>query len=106
LSQRWDMPVERPARRMTLRQLLTHSEKCTRDLAEHLQATLLQRVTDFRDLSRPVRRRSHYPSMISLQNALRRLTEAHDQVQNLMGSLHDHLDAIRDHAQREQTARR
>ena len=64
--------TERPFRRMTLRQLLTHSEKCTRDLIEHFQATLLPRVTDFRDLSRPVRRKSHYPTMVALLNALNR----------------------------------
>src|SRR6516164_2680255 len=45
-----DMVMERPARRMTLRQLLTHSEKCTRDLVEHFQTTVLTRITDFRDL--------------------------------------------------------
>src|SRR5262245_27649499 len=56
--------MERPARRMTLRQLMTHSEKCSRDLIEHFNATLLPRVSDFRDLSRPVRRKSNYPTMI------------------------------------------
>src|SRR6266849_10251574 len=54
------MMVERSTRRMTLRQLLTHSEKCTRDLIEHFQGTLLPRVNDFRDLNRPIRRKSHY----------------------------------------------
>ena len=52
------MVVERPVRRMTLRQQLTHSEKCCRNLIEHFQAVLLPRIADFRDLSRPVRRRS------------------------------------------------
>ena len=47
------MPIDRPARRMTLRQLLTHSEKCSRDLVEHFQTTLLPNISDFRDLSRP-----------------------------------------------------
>ena len=100
------MSSEKPLRRLPLRQLLASSDKVSRELHELVQTHFVQRVADARDLSRPVRRRSHYPSMISLRNALRRLTEAHDQVQNLMGSLHDHLDAIRDHAQREQTARR
>jgi len=100
------MSSEKPLRRLPLRQLLASSDKVSRELHELVQTHFVQRVADARDLSRPVRRRSHYPSMISLQNAVRRLTEAHDQVQNLMASLHDHLDAIRDHAQREQTARR
>jgi hypothetical protein len=100
------MAIDKPARRMTLRQLLTHSEKCSRDLIEHLHSTLLAQVSDFRDLSRPVRRRSHYPTVLALQNGLRRLVEASEQVQVLIGSLSEHLDAMRDHAQREQTARR
>ena len=52
------MAIEKPTRRMTLRQLMTHSEKCARDLIEHLSSTMLPHVNDFRDLNRPVRRRS------------------------------------------------
>ena len=99
------MPVERPARRMTLRQLLTHSEKCTRDLAEHLQATLLQRVTDFRDLSRPVRRRSHYPTLLALANALKKLQEAGDETNRLVNYLQEQMQDIREHARRERINR-
>ena len=51
------MQTEKPIRRMTLRQLLTHSEKCARDLAEYVHTQFLTSVSDFRDLSRPVRRR-------------------------------------------------
>src|SRR5437763_899382 len=57
------MPGNPNVRRMTLRQLLTASEKCARDLAEQLHTTLLSRAADCRDLSRPVRRRSHYPTV-------------------------------------------
>jgi len=99
------MPVERPARRMTLRQLLTHSEKCTRDLAEHLQATLLQRVTDFRDLSRPVRRRSHYPTLLALHNALQKLRTDGAEAGQLADYLLGLLQEIREHARRERVAR-
>ena len=99
------MSSEKPLRRLPLRQLLASSDKVSRELHELVHSHFVQRVADARDLSRPVRRRSHYPAMISLQNAVRRLSEAHDQVQNLLASLHDHLDAIRDHAQREQVRR-
>jgi hypothetical protein len=100
------MPGEKLLRRLPLRQLLASSDKVSRELHELVNTHFIQRVGDARDLSRPVRRRSHYPSMVALQNALRRLSEAHDQVQTMMTALSDHLDAIRDHAQREQTARR
>src|SRR5262249_9545318 len=99
------MAFERPARRMTLRQLMTHSEKCTRDLIEHLQATLLPRVSDFRDLSRPVRRRSHYPTMVALMNALTKLQQAVEETRQQSGYLLEQLQEIRQHAQRERDRR-
>jgi len=100
------MGNDKPIRRMTLRQLLTHAEKSSRELAELVQATLLVRISDFRDLSRPIRRRSHYPTMLALQNALRRLTEASEETQNMITYLNENLEAIREHAQREKVNRR
>ncbi len=100
------MGSDKPLRRLPLRQLLASTDKVSRELHELVHTHFIQRVSDGRDLSRPVRRRSHYPSMMALQNGLRRLNEAHEQVQALLLALCDHLDAMRDHAQREQTARR
>ena len=99
------MVVERPARRMTLRQLLTHAEKCARDLLEHVQVTLLAQVSDFRDLSRPVRRRSHYPTMLALGNALKKLRAAGEEAEGLATYLHEQLQEIREHARRERVNR-
>ena len=99
-------PLNKPARRMTLRQLLTNSEKCSRDLGEQLHSTLLPRVSDARDLSRPVRRRSHYPTVIALVNALNKLGEANDEIQALVGFLLEQLDEIREHARKERFNRR
>lgn len=99
------MSADKPVRRLTLRQLLTQAEKCNRDLAEMIHVQLMNRISDFRDLSRPVRRRSHYPTMIALQNALRKLEEAGEQSLQQIEYLNEHLEAIREHAQREQTTR-
>lgn len=99
------MGSEKPIRRMTLRQLLTHSEKCVRDLIELVQSGYLTRVSDFRDLSRPVRRRSHYPTLLAMQNALRKLVETGQQTEQMAGNLNEYLDAIRDHANRERVNR-
>jgi hypothetical protein len=99
------MPIDRPARRMTLRQLLTHSEKCCRDLLEHFQASLLPCVSDFRDLSRPVRRRSHFPTLMALGNALKKLQEAGAEAQALAEYLQEQMQEIREHAQRERVNR-
>jgi len=90
---------------MTLRQLLTHSEKCARDLIEHLQATLLTRASDFRDLSRPVRRKSHYPTMLAMQNALKKFNEANQEAQVLATYLLEQMQEIRENARRERVNR-
>ncbi len=98
--------AEKSLRRLPLRQLLASSDRTTRELAELVHTHMMPRVMDFRDLTRPVRRKSHYPTILAFQNGLRRLTEAHDQLQTLIAVLQEHLDAIRDHAQREKLNRK
>ena len=92
-------------RRLPLRQLLASSDKTTREVAELVHTHLLPRVVDFRDLSRPVRRKSQYPTMLAFVNGLRRMTEANDQLQAMIAVLQEHLDTIREHAQHERSAR-
>jgi hypothetical protein len=99
------MSDERPVRRMTLRQLLTHSEKCSRDLLELCNTALLARISEFRDLSRPVRRRSHYPTMLAIGNALKKLVQIDEETQAMGEYLNEHLQAIREHATRERVNR-
>ncbi len=91
--------AEKSLRRLPLRQLLANSDKTTRELAEHVQAHLMPRLVDLRELSRPVRRKSHYPTVMAFQNGLRHVLEANDQLQGMINSLQEHLEAIRDHAQ-------
>ena len=100
------MTANRPIRRMTLRQLLTAAEKCSHDLAEQLHATLVPRVADCRELSRPVRRRSNYPTVVALNNALRKLGEGHEETEAVIGFLLELLQEIREHARRERFNRR
>ena len=100
------MPPNKPARRMTLRQLLTNAEKCSHDLAEQIHSTMLSRIADCRELSRPVRRRSHYPTVIALVNALNKLQEANEEIDALVNFLMEHLQEIREHARRDRFNRR
>src|SRR5947209_4883384 len=58
------MAIEKQNRRVTLDELLAHAQECSRDLFQHLHTTLALRLADFHDLSRPTRRRSHYPTMV------------------------------------------
>jgi len=97
--------ADKPARRLTLRQLLTQAEKHTRDLIEHVQTTLLAKVSDFRELSRPVRRRSHYPTLLALHNALRKLQQATEETGGMADTLQEEMQEIREHARRERINR-
>ena len=100
------MAIERPTRRMTLRQQLTHAEKCSRDILEHINGTVLPYVSDLRDLSRPVRRRSHYPTLVSIQNALKRLQTTGTEAVEDLEYLQEQLQEIREHARRERVSRK
>jgi hypothetical protein len=100
------MPIERPQRRMTLRQQMTHSEKVIRDLIEHLHSVLLPRESDFRDLSRPIRRKSHYPTLMALRNSLNKLQEAGAEAHEMAAYLIEQFTEIREHARRERINRR
>jgi hypothetical protein len=97
--------VDRPIRRMTLRQQMAHAEKCARDLIEHIQGSLLSSISDVRELSRPVRRRSHYPTMLSISNALNKLQEAGGEITKMLDYLQEQLQEIREHARRERVNR-
>jgi hypothetical protein len=99
------MAVEKATRRMTLRQLLTHTEKLSRDVLEHCRASLWVRLDEFRDLSRPVRRRSSYPTMVSVQNAMNKLQEVYDETVRMGEQLQEELQEIRERAKREQATR-
>jgi hypothetical protein len=97
--------VNPPARRMTLRQLLTHTEKSTRDLIGHFQSTMMASLADFRDLSRPVRRRSHYPSMVALLNSLNKVQQVCKETGGMADYLQSCLKDIREHARRDRLNR-
>ena len=96
------MPLfERPSRRMTLRQQMTHVEKLTRDLIEHVNSTLITNIADLRDLSRPIRKKSHYPTLVAMANSLNKVEQTTTETTEFLDYLHEQLQEIRDHAQRE-----
>jgi hypothetical protein len=99
------MVIDKPIRRMTLRQQLTHVEKCSRDLIEEFHGTILPYISDLRDLSRPVRRRSHYPTLVAFLNALKKLQQAEAKTVEVLNHLQEQLQEIREHARRERVNR-
>jgi hypothetical protein len=100
------MAIDRSGRRLPLRDLITDAEKRTRDLIEKIGTHWLSRVGDLRDLSRPVRKRSAYPTLVALHNAIEKLLETHAETAELLDYLTHELDEIRDHARREKMNRR
>jgi hypothetical protein len=97
--------IEKPTRRMTLRELITYTEKCSRALIEHFRSGLGPPLAEFRDLSRPVRRRSSYPSMLAVRNGMKKLLEAAEETKGQADHLLERMQEIREHARREQMSR-
>ena len=89
------MTVERQTRSLSLEQTLKHAEECTRALIKQLQNTVALRLGDFNDLSRPVRRRSHYPTHLVMDHALKRVEQANAEARTLTEYLLKQLLEIR-----------
>src|SRR5690242_20362293 len=100
------MITERSFRRLPLRDLLTDAEKRVRDLIEHFTVTWLTRVGDLGDLSRPIRKRSHYPTLMALQNALQKVVQTNEETRQMVDVLTQEVNEILEHARREQLSRR
>jgi hypothetical protein len=99
------MALDKSGRRMPLRDLLTDSEKRSRDLQEHMHSSWLARATDLRDLSRPLRKKSHYPTFASLLHSIERMVEVDQEAEQLFQNLFQELEEIREHARRERLNR-
>jgi C4-dicarboxylate-specific signal transduction histidine kinase len=99
------MALDKPYRRLPLRDLMTDAEKRSRDVAEHMHSTWGGSAADLRDLSRPLRRKSHYPTLVALQNSLQKLIAMTEQTGDLIDYLERQLNEIRDHAKRERLNR-
>ena len=84
-----------------MREHIIHAEKCTRDLIDHTNGELMTATHEYRDLTRPVRRRSHYPTRLALQNALNKMREAGQDAMMLSDYLLDELKVIAQSARRE-----
>ena len=87
---------------MPLRQLLTLTEKVARDLAHNLRSSLGPVLSDFHELSRPVRRRSHYPTLLAMHHGLEKVHDTARETTVLADYLSTRLQEILDYARREQ----
>jgi hypothetical protein len=89
------MPIEKPLRRMTLHDLIKGVSRSSRELAEQARGEVVPHLSDFRELTRPTRARSRYPSFIAVYNALRRIEEAQEEYQLRYETLLKQLRMVR-----------
>jgi hypothetical protein len=92
-------------RRLPLRDLMTDAEKRARDLVDHFTTGWFAHATDLRDLSRPVRRKSHYPTLSALLNSVNKIVAASREADEMLAYLGRQLEEIREHARRERLNR-
>jgi hypothetical protein len=94
---------DRQLRRLPLRQLMTHSLKDAHDLAEQLRTDLGPLLSEFRTLSRPNRKRSSYPTMTAMRNALAKVRRASEEMQRMTQQMEECLQEIKRHCARRQS---
>lgn len=95
------MALEKTTRRMTLREMLIHSEKSARDIADRMQVNFLAHLTEFRKLNRPIRQKSQYPTFVAVHNSMKKLNASAAEMEEMVQQLLEMLQEISRLAQRE-----
>jgi hypothetical protein len=85
--------------------LLTDAQKRTHDLIEHFTNNWLARAVDLRDLSRTQRRRSHFPTLQALLNAVNKVVQLGQETDELIAHLNRELEEIQEHSKIEMLTR-
>jgi len=93
--------LDKSFRRLPLRDLMSDAEKRTRDLVNHFNTTWLPLSVELRELSRPIRKKSHYPTLQALKNTLERMLQLDQDTAVLIDHLSQELEEICEHARRE-----
>jgi hypothetical protein len=97
--------VEKIPHRMTLRDLLIHTEKMTRDITESVHSQFMPKVTEFRDLSRTSRKKSQYPTIHTIDNAAHRVEVSVEELRTLMTSIEANVRHIAERIRKERLDR-
>ncbi len=100
------MALEKSFRRLPLRDLITDAEKRTRDLMDRFNTTWLIQAAELRDLSRPLRKKSHYPTLQALKNSLDRMLQIDQDTAVMIDHLSQELEEICQSVRRERSSRR
>lgn len=97
--------IEKTTRRLTLHELLNHTEKYTHALGKHVRSSMWRSLTSFRELSRPDRKQSSYPTLVAFRNGLDDLRARQAELDDLIAYVKQRFDEILEHANREQGRR-
>jgi len=97
--------IEKTPHRMTLRDLLIHTEKMTRDVTESVHTQFTPKVTEFRDLSRTLRKKSQFPTLHTIDNSMHRVEMAIEELRTLMVQIDENATLIADRIKRERLDR-
>jgi hypothetical protein len=97
--------VEKIPHRMTLRDLLIHTEKMARDITESVHCQFTPKVTEFRDLARISRKKSVYPTLHTIDNAMHRVEVSVEELRKLLASVEANVGAIAERIRRERLDR-
>lgn len=99
------MAIPKPNRRLTLQQLLVHTEKHCKEVHDNFRITVWPSLSEFRDLARPVRKRSNFPTMVALQNSLNHVVTNFKEADEMVKALMEWLEETLELAQRQQKHR-
>ncbi len=86
-------------RRMPLRDLLTHTDRKLRELNEHLQMDFLSQAEELYELSRPRRKKSHFPQVRAVVNGYEKARKSYEYGEQLQAEIMQCVQFIRERAE-------
>lgn len=98
--------MEIPFERMSLRQHMTQVERLARDLSALAHSRYVERLHELREASAPIRKKSPYPTLLTLRNNATRFEQVVGDLLEAMAPIQAHLDAIRVEADKELRTRK
>jgi hypothetical protein len=92
--------LEKPKRRMALQELLVHVEKYSHDFEEYMRVNVQPLLGDLREMSRPKRKQSNYPTVVAVQNLVDNLRATADEVRRMTEVMREWFAQLDEHVQR------
>jgi hypothetical protein len=94
------MSIEKPRRRMTLQELLVAVDKHAHTFEEYMHDSVFAVLSDVREMSRPRRRHSPFPTYVALQNSMIGLREMTEEVARMTEAITEWFSQLDEHVQR------